>query len=274
MFYLPLNPTGQLSKYIDTIFYLNEYCPEHSVERLVPDGYISIVIELDGQERYIYDNNTLEVIQTCTHSWLSGMHDKYISFSSLNNTELLAFRLFPGGLFPFLGKSVYTYKNKVVDARDVFGDEIDWLRNRILAANQPEMKLKVVSDWLTNLLSKGSKPTPIIQISCQQILEKPTIKHIKNVVDESGYSEKQFIHLFKKEIGLTPKIFQRIIKFTEILPKIKDQAKIKWPEISEECGYYDQPHFIRDFKRFSGYNPTEFIEESFDRLNFFPEKEK
>ncbi len=272
MLYLPLEPPGSLSGYIDSIFYMKEYCPEHPVERLVPDGYISIVIELDGQERYIFDIETGKPIQTCTHSWLSGMHDKYISFSSIDNTELLAFRFFPGGLYPFLADSVYKYKNKVADGREVFGDQIDLLRNNILETDQPEEKLSVVADWLTNLLENGAKPTPVIQKSCQQILEMPTIKHIKDIVRESGYSEKQFIHLFKKEIGLTPKIFQRIIKFTQILPRIKEREKINWSEISDECGYYDQSHFIRDFKKFSGYNPSEYLDGSFDRLNFFPQK--
>lgn len=272
MLYLPLKLSGEISEYIDSIFYMNAYNPGHAIERLVPDGFISIVIELDGKKRYIFDNDTLEEIQMCTHSWLSGMHDKYISFSSVNNTEMIAFRLSPGGLYPFIKESVYRYKNKVVDARSIFGNQIFVLRKQITQENQPEKKLEIVVEWLQNLLNQGRKPTPAIKKSCKQIMEKPTINHIKYIVDESGYSEKQFIHLFKKEIGLTPKIFQRIMKFREILPKVHNRSNIKWPVISEECGYYDQSHFIRDFKKFSGYNPTEFMDESFDRMNFFPQK--
>ena len=60
MLYLPYIPEGALGRYVELIFYLQNYHPEHQIERLVPDGSINIIIELDGRKRYIFDNETLK----------------------------------------------------------------------------------------------------------------------------------------------------------------------------------------------------------------------
>lgn len=87
MIYHAICPEPPLDRFVETIFHLKNYQPEHSIERLVPDTRSSLVIELDGQERWVADNETLEPIQTCRGSWVSGPHRRYISISSLPNTE-------------------------------------------------------------------------------------------------------------------------------------------------------------------------------------------
>ena len=85
-------------------------------------------------------------------------------------------------------------------------------------------------------------------------------------------SQKHLIHLFKKYIGLTPKWYQRILRFNDLLKQIQNKENIAWADIAYRCGYTDQSHFIKEFKHFSGFNPREFIKKEFhqDKPNFFP----
>lgn len=268
MQYTPYMPEGELSAMVEVIFHVKDYTPEHHIERLVPDGFASLVIELDDQERYIYDNESLEKMQVCTGSWVSGLFDQYISISALPRTELIAVRFKPGGLFPFLTNNTYDYHNIVLPGMDVLGHDTNVLRKDLKSIISPMEKTQSLARWLER--KKINETTPAIQRACQHIMHNPTLSTIEEVVTASGYSKKQFIHLFKKEIGLTPKLFQRIMKFQQILPHIQNKEKVNWTQISHDCGYYDQAHFIRDFKRFSGYNPSEFLDNDFDRSNFFP----
>jgi AraC-like DNA-binding protein len=185
------------------------------------------------------------------------------------DSELVAVRFKPGGSFPFLSKSMHEYSNQVINGEDVFGASITQLREALLVENDPMNKLGRVEKYLLDRKKRSIHPT--IKETLTKILSNPSIQNIQSLVESSGYSKKHFIQLFKQQVGLSPKLFQRIIKFQQILPKIREKKLIQWTQISYECGYYDQAHFIRDFKRFSGYNPSAFLAEEFDRDNFFPE---
>jgi AraC-like DNA-binding protein len=272
MNYLPLQIPQELSDYVESAFYLWGYTPEHEIERLIPDGLVSLVIELDGKERYIYNNEDFEVIQTCRHSWLSGMHNQYISISSIPDTELIGIRFKAGGIFPFINSNVHNLFNKVVDASEYFTDTIDSLRTSLIREESPQQKLAVLEKWLLEQLRYEDSLNPAIRNACQKIVADPSISTLEQIKTDIPYSEKQFIHNFKHQVGITPKVFQRILRFNQILPKIQQKETVEWAEISEACGYFDQPHFIRDFKQFSGFNPSEFLDSSSGRTNFIPLK--
>lgn len=262
----------ELSKHVDSAFYLGSYNPEHKIERLIPDGTISLVIELDNKERFIYDNSSYEVAQSCRHSWISGMHSKYISISALPNTELVAIRFKPGGFYPFINSSVYKLCNRVISASEYFPDSIDELRASIIHQKKVKDKLNLVWEWLSDIYKNADSINRSIHNACLKIVANPTLNTLHQIKCDIKYSEKQFIHHFKIQVGITPKIFQRIIRFNQILPKLQEEEKIEWVQISEECGYFDQSHFIRDFKRFSGFNPSEFLISFSGRTNFIPLK--
>lgn len=272
MNFQPLQLQDEFSNLIESVFYLSGYNSDHEIERLIPDGTISLVIDLDGRDRYIYDNSDFKVIQTCTGAWLSGMHNRFISISALPDTELAAIRFKPGGIFPFIGSSVYELYNRVLPASEFFSDIIGELRSSIIKHPSVDGKLGLIRDWLHKQYRFTDSVIPVIEKACRQVLENPTLSTLEQIRNDIDFSEKQFIHLFKKQVGITPKMFQRIVRFNQILPLIHEKETIDWAEISEDCGYYDQSHFIRDFKRFSGFNPTEFLELSSGRTNFIPIK--
>ncbi len=69
---------------------------------------------------------------------------------------------------------------------------------------------------------------------------------------------RQFERKFKQFSGFSPKLFSRIIRFQSAIKKYDDK-KMPLTEIAYECGYYDQSHFIHDFKEFSGYSPMQYF---------------
>ena len=270
MIYVPYAPDGILADSLDAMFYIQGYTPEHDIERLTPDGKLSLVIELDGQERFVFNNETLEPQQSCKEAWLSGMHTGYLSISALNNTSLLAIQFKPGKAYPYLKKPLDLYKDRVVPAIDVFGSSILSLRNVLRSTHEPQAKLDKAAEWLTEQYDEAFLPHEQVLSALNQIIANPTVSNLKDVIDQQNFSPKHFLHLFKKQIGLSPKALQRVLRFSEVLQLILAEKHVQWAQISVECGYYDQAHFIKDFLHFSGYNPKEFLDEDHDRPNFFP----
>lgn len=270
MHYIPLTPEPPLDRFIETLFYLGGYDPEQSIERLVPDGACSLVIELDDQVRWIADNETLEPIQYCREAWLAGPHTNYLSISALNETELMAVRFRPGGLCPWSKELLSSFTNRVVPASEVYGEEISSLRRSLLDTPAVDRKLQALSQWLEQRMSSANAMPDVLNEVVNSIQANPTVTTISNIIEESGFSRKHLVSLFRKYVGLRPKEFQRILRFNRALVEIQKEQPISWTSISTDCGYSDQAHFIRDFRYFSGMNPTQFLTLETDRVNFFP----
>jgi methylphosphotriester-DNA--protein-cysteine methyltransferase len=72
-------------------------------------------------------------------------------------------------------------------------------------------------------------------------------------------SHKKFIRLFTAEVGFTPKLYLRVARFQRVLAAIHAAPAVDWGDAVEQGGYFDQSHFIRDFREFSGFTPTEYL---------------
>jgi AraC-like DNA-binding protein len=83
------------------------------------------------------------------------------------------------------------------------------------------------------------------------------------VARELGLSQRHFIHLFARQVGLTPKLLCRVLRFqyARILAQSqsREQRATGWAQIAMTCGYYDQAHLIRDFQDLSGLTPSQYI---------------
>ena len=261
----------ELSKYVLTIHYNKDYYPEHIMDKYLPDGTINIIFELTNNPKYIYDNETKKKKQECRDVWLSGVLKDYITITS-SCEEMMVIVFKPGAGFPLTHKSAALFTNKVLPAQEVFGESIIGLLEELKKPTDPETKFMEIETWLKVQLKEDDFYTDIIQFAIREIENSPTEINIKSIADKTGFSQKQFIQIFKKYVGITPKQFHRIMRFNEILSAVENKEKISWTIIAADCGYFDQAHFIKDFYSFSGLNPKQYLSDIGDFPNYFPVK--
>jgi transcriptional regulator GlxA family with amidase domain len=82
--------------------------------------------------------------------------------------------------------------------------------------------------------------------------------NIFNFADNYCLSLRQFQRRFKELSGFPPKLYARIIRFGAAMQRYGNNFR-SLTDIAYECGYYDQSHFIHDFKEFSGYHPKQYF---------------
>ncbi len=245
--------------------------PEHNVERVVPDGSIYFLFELDGFTRHVYENESLEPIGDFTKTWISGAQNEYISISAHENSEMFVMQFLPGGASRLIKGDLSRFANQVVAAEQLLGESVFQLHQSLLIAETKEQKYEAAERFLIANVRPPDSIDVVVSNLVSAIQENSTTR-LKDLIAASGYSQKQLIHHFKQRVGLVPKAFQRIVRFNEILPKIMEKQSVSWPKISIECDYFDQSHFIKEFKKFSGYSPKEFLSSQQDHAaaNFFP----
>ena len=266
----PLDP---LKKHVDVLMYFKDYMPPHSIERVVPTGHIFVIFELDGYPRNTYNAQTLKPEGTYTEVWVSGMHRNYLSISAHEQSEMFIMQFKTAGFSPFINIDVSELTERVIPANIVFGNEILQLRKLIMAEDNAENKFKVAETWLLNKFNEQNIPSEELYDILKKLQQEPAAG-LDKILISYPYTQKHLITQFKKHVGITPKYYQRILRFNEILLRIHNKENIAWSEIAYTCGFSDQSHFIKEFKHFSGFNPVEFIYNDYNKqvVNFFPVK--
>ena len=274
MRYTPFVPeAAPLAGAVELVFTVDAYRPEHQVERLVPNGRTTLVFELDGRERYVYDEATRRPRQTCRQAWFSGTHTRSILIGDTSQeSRLAAVQFAPGRAMPWVHASLQTSVDRVLPAVEVFGANVLDLRRDLLGKHEPQLLLEHLCAWLGDRYEAVYEPPPTVSEALREIVQRPSEIALTRFVEERGdLSYKHFVDLFKRHVGTTPKVLQRILRFAQVFTLLQERETVDWAELSLELGYADQSHFIRDFVAFSGYRPKRFLEDGHERLNFFPE---
>jgi len=90
------------------------------------------------------------------------------------------------------------------------------------------------------------------------------------ITDVTGVSPRTSIEVFTTQVGMTPKVFCRVRRFHRALHQIQQCKEVRWAHLANECGYYDQAHFINEFKEFTGLTPGEYVQDRPAYLGFVP----
>jgi AraC-like DNA-binding protein len=138
---------------------------------------------------------------------------------------------------------------------DLWDREAELLRERLLEAESPEAKLALFEKMFLAKLPRVRGLNPAIAHAIGRLHET---SEISEVVRETGYSHRSFLEMFKNAVGLTPKLYCRVLRFHRALERAAAEPKLSWAELAFDAGYSDQPHFNREFRELSGISPGEY----------------
>ena len=266
-------PAFPLNQFVENLVYYHGLTALHNLDRFLPDGNTEIIIDLTETPQHIYDNETLQEIQVCRRAWVSGVRMKPITIPSGKGSRMLIVAFKRGRAFPFYPFPMSELTDTVTEADLVFGGRFHEFREQLLAATSPERMFQLVECFLLQQAGQALRedtPTRCIEYAVSAIIENPTAQRLDQLSEEIGYSQKHFIDLFRQQVGVSPKQYLRIMRFQKAIAAIENNESIRWSIISRENGYYDQAHFIHDFKLFSGFTPNEYVKRKAATLNYVP----
>lgn len=265
-------PAFPLSLAVENIVFYEGYAPPHHKERLLPDGGIDLVIDLTQIPKNLYDNEDFSQFTSFKKAWISGIRREFITIDAGQNSSMMVVR-FRGGMASVFFKFPLTeLADSVVEMDAILGNDFLHLREHLLEQPTPELKISALEKWLSCQMRREPEPHPVVGFALGQIHTRPQLATIAEIQSKTGFSNKHFIHLFEKHVGASPKAYARIVKFQHVLAEIEKARQISWTDIAYGYGYYDQAHFIKEFRGFSGLNPTAYLTERGVYLNYLPVK--
>jgi AraC-like DNA-binding protein len=173
----------------------------------------------------------------------------------------------PTGLSRLFGIDMRSLVNQDPAASDVLGKAAAKLGDAVRSAADFPSRVLAAEQWLGALLNSRGNDEPIGHASRLLIATRGQMR-IDDIVGRSGLSARHFQRRFAEQVGLTPKSYARLIRFDRALVMHREMPKRPWTDILHELGYFDQAHFIREFRTLLGIVPTGFSG-NWDNI-FFP----
>jgi AraC-like DNA-binding protein len=259
-------PGPPLADFVELMWFNEGYAAPHALERVMPTGDMSIIINLYEDRTRVYDPEDARKCQTLNGALLVGASSNFgvIDTEEQRSTFGVVFR--PGGAFPFFRLAAGELQNAEAPLDTFWGRDAELLREQLLATRTPEQKFAIGERALLRRIMKPLERHAAVRFAVDNFKRRPG-QAVAAVMDQIGLSERRFIQVFADQVGLTPKLFCRVQRFQRVLRHItgrarrsgEDRRDIDWTQIALGCGYFDQPHFNHDFRAFSGISPSTYV---------------
>ena len=265
-----IRPIPDLRPFVNNIWVVDAKNLNHAqIEKMIPYGCMDFVFVEKPEINYI--SNTLGK-QKIGQFFVSGQITKpyYLEYSS--GAKMIGFGFFPHTGHLFTGVSSHELTNGLIDFSDLYPDkDFDRIKDELVSTHIFQEKLMLLQAFVVKKIRKNLiqfDKQDYAHFAIQKILKNKGQLDLHEVAGQLNVSKRSVQLLFKDRIGVSPIHFSKIIRFLNAL-ELLNKKEFSLTEQGFILGYYDQSHFIRDFKRFSGTSPKQYLKEQHYLLDEF-----
>jgi AraC-like DNA-binding protein len=162
-------------------------------------------------------------------------------------------RLAPLGAYKLLGPAVSEIGGAIVGLEDIVGPDARRLSERVQSARTWEARGRLLDDFLVDRAARGPQPAPEVSHAWHLLARSDGRSTITGIARQVSWSHKHLITRFRQQIGVSPHMAARLLRLAVVWRHLDDGQS--WARVAAECGYADQSHLIREFRRFTGTTP-------------------
>lgn len=268
MHYNEYLPSAELAKYVKCYWQLEQDEGESASkrERIFPDACTEMIFHFGDLFRKYTSETNSELQPRC---FIHGQLKKYMEVESSGRVGIFSVRFKPAGLCRFINRDISTLNDKVVPLKDLWGTDAIIFEQKILEAENHLQRIKLTEEFLISKFY-GDVSLHMLLADCvsKVILSNGSIS-IESLCHEFNISKRQLERLFMSGVGLSPKFMSRIIRFNHALQLIENNSGLNFTSVAFDGGFYDQAHFIKDFRELTGLNPKQYFAENPLLVKFF-----
>jgi len=263
-------PGWPLSEFVHLFWSCEHYRVPHAKERILPDGSAELVINLRADINRVWDRDRPERCSTCAGVIVAGPHSNFFVIDTDEQQGCMGIHFRPGGAFPFLGLPADELHDKLVGLDALWGRAAAEMRDRMLELATPEERFRELERILLQRVGGRLSRHPAVAFSLPRFEHAPQLQSVGDVTRQIALSSRRFIQVFREQVGMTPRLYCRVRRFQAAVQTIGEGRTVDWAAVALDCGYYDQAHFIHDFRAFSGLTPTMYFSQHTPHLNHVP----
>lgn len=230
------------------------------ISRPMPTGYLAMFIHF-GSEIELFNHSLKEPkIHNCFITGVQTLNKlSYLHVSKKIDNLIIPFK--PGGFSRIFNRSAFDLLNRVVDLDALVPtDVMDMVRN-LTQTKAIEERIAKLNDLLIFLLENSTFKSRKNHIEVLEYIHQSNGNISLNTIGEIvQVSPRTIERSFLINVGISPKEYIRIVRFNNIFKFLLENRFEDWQDIVHQFGYFDQSHFIHDFKAVTGFTPSGFLE--------------
>lgn len=256
MNYKTFEPTTSLRALLKCFWTLESPATGNSEkQRIVPDGCMEMIFHYgDLYKQHTSDDNF--AIQP--RAFVFGQITSPLDIEPTGFTGIIAARFRPDGFTPFSNSSVKEMENRAVPLQELFGEDGHKLEEKVLKAAINEDRIKIIEAFLFEKLHTPDAIDRIAKSSVEVMMQLNGQVSVDELSGQLNISRRQLERKFSSVIGLSPKQLAKIIRLQATLKMLEKKQFTSLTSLAYDNGYFDQTHFIKDFKEFTGMSPKQF----------------
>ncbi|NER14409.1 helix-turn-helix domain-containing protein [Leptobacterium flavescens] len=256
-------PSASLSPFIRSFWSLNDDSSQSGKEKIIPDGYPELIFHYADPYRV----NISGQWELQEKELLAGQIRNHFFLENTGKTGMFGIKMQPTAPRELFDLQMDLLTDKVVPLKGELLQTLSPLKQIACSSAGFEEKVSAAENWFTAYLEqKEIKENPVRTV-VSKIIDSQGVISVDDLQEYTSVSMRSLERNFKMAVGLSPKFYIRIIRFSNIFRSVEEDSK--WSDIVYQCGYYDQSHFIKNFKEFSGKNPSDYGFDEKTMANFF-----
>ena len=236
-------------------------------QKIIPDGYPELIFHY----RLPYKANISGSWFQQDNHLVAGQIKNHFYIENTGAIGIFGIKLQPWSLRLLFGLDMSSITDKVVAIQNLKFSNIQPIIDVSIGVTTFENKIKALENIFSDLIKSSTHKIQKGQKATQLIIDTKGEVSIQEVIDKVGISERSLERYFKSYIGLAPKFYSRIIRFSNIFNLVQNND-FNWSDVTYLAGFYDQSHFIKNFKEFTGEEPSNYGFTDKNMANFFLKK--
>jgi AraC-like DNA-binding protein len=248
-------PARPLQLFIECFWFLRTEVspPQQLEEHIFTDGRADIVLSFGSP--YLRSRAGREDHAQLVRSNLDAQRRYPVNIIQQGQIDLIGVRFRPGGLAAFVRVPVGELDGLTLGLRDVFGQAGDDLEQRLYeAAGRHDLQVRLLNGFFMGMLEVPEEHELVAHVAATIERQRGQVS-VHGLGDMYGYSIRTLDRQFRQVMGFPPKFYARTVRFRHALNCLVHDPAVEWVDIVATCGYYDQPHFIKEFVEFTGTQP-------------------
>lgn len=267
MNYQTYTPVEELRPFVKCFWSLEDLPGEEmKKQRVIPDGCTEMIFHYGDLYRQYFEDGSSIIQPRC---FVFGQITTYLEIEPTGASGVLSARFLPEGLQSFLSIPVSHLENKAVSLIEVFGAEGERLGNEVLSATHNYQRIQMIEAFL---LAKLTQPKTVDNITkqCVDVIMRSGGQVAMNqLTNELNIHRRNMERKFMSIIGMSPKQLAKVVRLQATLKMLEQKKFTSLTSLAYENGYYDQAHFIKDFKEFTGISPKLFFADNLKLSSLF-----
>ncbi|KPJ96415.1 MAG: hypothetical protein AMJ53_00755 [Gammaproteobacteria bacterium SG8_11] len=236
-------------------------------EKIIPDGYTELIFHYGDS----YKTNINGVWQLQNKNLIAGQIKNYFFLENTGISKMFAIKFQPWVLAELFDFEMFQLTDKVIEVPTKLFETLKPIKEIAVSSFSFDEKVKQIENWFVEYISTRNLEPSKGRKAVELIIEYKGRLELKEVLNKIGISERSLERYFKIHIGLSPKFYIRIIRFSYIFQLVQED-NIDWADVVFQAGFYDQSHFIKNFKEFTGEDPTKYKFSEGNMANLFLKK--